>query len=193
MDEVLCIPTQEAAHVALMTQHILANETGIADVADPLGGSFYIESLTKEIQTRSLELIEGIAKKGGAQKAIEEGFYQRLIRESASDYQQQIEKGERVIVGLNRFQEKDEKVKIECFKVEEGVQEKIIERLHRVKSERDNQEVERALSNLERSMRKGENSVPALIDCAKAYATIGEMCQVIGKIVGYYEEGASWM
>jgi methylmalonyl-CoA mutase N-terminal domain/subunit len=193
MDEVLCIPTQEAAHVALMTQHILANETGIADVADPLGGSYYIESLTKEIESRALKLMEEIANKGGAQKAIEEGFYQRLIRESASDYQQEIEKGERIIVGLNRFSEKEEKVKIECFKVEEGVQERVIERLHRVKSERDNQEVERALSNLDRAVRGGKNTVPALIDCAKAYATIGEMCQVLGNIFGYYQEGALWI
>jgi methylmalonyl-CoA mutase N-terminal domain/subunit len=193
MDEVLSIPTQEAAHVALMTQHILANETGIADVADPLGGSYYIESLTKEIETRAIKLMEEIAQKGGAQKAIEEGFYQRLIRESASDYQQQVEKGERVIVGLNRFQEKEEKLKIECFKVEEGVQERVIERLHRVKSERDNQEVERALSNLDRAVSNGENTVPALIDCAKAFATIGEMCRVMGKTIGYYQEGASWI
>jgi len=193
MDEVLSIPTQEAAHVALMTQHILANETGIADVADPLGGSYYIESLSKEIETRSIKLMEEIEQKGGAQKAIDEGFYQRLIRESASDYQQQIEKGERAIVGLNRFQEKEEKLKIECFKVEEGVQERVIERLHRVKSERDNQGVERALSNLDRAVSNGENTVPALIDCAKAFATIGEMCRVMGKTIGYYQEGASWI
>ena len=96
-------------------------------------------------------------------------------------------------MGLNRFQEKEEKLKIECFKVEEGVQERVIERLHRVKSERDNQEVERALSNLDRAVSNGENTVPALIDCAKAFATIGEMCRVMGKTIGYYQEGASWI
>jgi len=191
MDEVVSIPSQEAAHVALMTQHILANETGIADVVDPLGGSYYIESLTNEIEGRALKLMEEIAHKGGAHKAIEEGFYQRLIQESASKYQQQIETGERVIVGLNRFQEKEEKVKIECFKVEEGVQERVIKRLHLLKSERDIKEVERCLRNLDREVRLGKNSVPALIDCAKAYATIGEMCQVLGKIWGYYQEGTS--
>jgi methylmalonyl-CoA mutase N-terminal domain/subunit len=191
MDEVVSIPSQEAAHVALMTQHILANETGIADVVDPLGGSYYIESLTNEIEGRALKLMEEIAHKGGAHKAIEEGFYQRLIQESASKYQQQIETGERVIVGLNRFQEKEEKVKIECFKVEEGVQERVIKKLHLLKSERDIKEVERCLRNLDREVRLGKNSVPALIDCAKAYATIGEMCQVLGKIWRYYQEGTS--
>ena len=193
MDEVLCIPTQEAAHVALMTQHILANETGIADVVDPLGGSYYIESLTKEIEGKALRLMEEIANKGGAQKAIEEGLYQRLIRESASQYQQEIENGERIIVGLNRFQEKEEKVKIECFKAEEGVQERVIQRLHHLKSGRDNEAVERSLRRLDREVRLGKNSVPALIDCARAYATISEMCQVLGKIWGTYQEGTSWI
>jgi methylmalonyl-CoA mutase N-terminal domain/subunit len=189
MDEVVSIPTQEAAHVALMTQHILANETGIADVADPLGGSYYIESLTNEIEGKALKLMEEIAKKGGAQKAIEEGFYQGLIRRSASEYQQEIEKGERVIVGLNRFQEKEEKVKIECFKVDEEVQEKVIERLHRLRSERDNDLVERSLRKLDQEVRLGNNSVPALLDCARGYATIGEMCQVLGEIWRTYQEG----
>jgi methylmalonyl-CoA mutase N-terminal domain/subunit len=193
MDEVVSIPSREAAHVALMTQHILANETGIADVADPLGGSYYIESLTNEIETRASKLMEEIANKGGAQKAIEEGFYQMLSRQSASEYQQQIEEGERIIVGLNRFQEEDEKIKIQSFKVDEGIQERVTERLHRLKLERDKKEVERCLRNLDREVRLGKNSVPALIDCAKAYATIGEMCQVLGTIWGRYEEGVAWI
>jgi len=193
MDEVLSIPSREAAHVALMTQHILANETGVADVVDPLGGSYYIESLTNEIETRALELMEEIADKGGAQKAIEEGFYQMLSRRSASEYQQQIEKGQRIIVGLNRFQEKEEKLKIQSFKVDGGVQERVIDRLHRLKSERDNREVERCLSNLDREVRLGGNSVPPLIDCVRAYATIGEMCRTLGNIWGFYKEGASWI
>jgi methylmalonyl-CoA mutase N-terminal domain/subunit len=176
-----------------MTQHILANETGIADVADPLGGSYYIESLTNEIETQALKLVDEISEKGGANKAIEEGFYQRLIRESASQYQQQIETGERVIVGLNRFREEGEKVKIECFKVEEGVQEKVIGRLHRLKSERDNDRVNRCLQELAREVRAGHNTVPALIECARAYATIGEMCRVLGSEWGLYQEGALWI
>jgi len=193
MDEVVCIPSEEAAHVALMTQHILANETGIADVADPLGGSYYIESLTNEIETQALKLVDEISEKGGANKAIEEGFYQRLIRESASRYQQQIETGERVIVGLNRFHEEGEKVKIECFKVEEGVQEKVIGRLHRLKSERDNDRVDQCLQALKREVRAGHNTVPALIECARAYATIGEMCRVLGSEWGLYQEGNLWI
>lgn len=193
MDEVLSIPTQEAAHVALMTQHILANETGIADVVDPLGGSYYIESLTNEIETRALKLMEEISHNGGAQKAIEDGFYQMLSRRFASEYQQEIEKGERIIVGLNRFKEEKERIKIESFKVDEGVQERVIQKLCRVKSERDNNEVERCLRRLDQEVRLGKNSVPALIDCARAYATIGEMCKVLGNIWGFYQEGATWI
>jgi methylmalonyl-CoA mutase N-terminal domain/subunit len=193
MDEVVCIPSREAAHVALMTQHILANETGIADVADPLGGSYYIEFLTNEIENRAQKLMEDIEHHGGAHKAIEKGFYQTLIRKSASEYQRQIEKEERIIVGLNRFQEEEEKLGIQRFKVDEGVQERVIERLHRLKSDRDNKEVKRCLRNLEEEVRRGKNSVPALIDCARAYATIGEMCQILGNIWGFYQEGASWI
>lgn len=193
MDEVVCIPSEEAAHVALMTQHILANETGIADVADPLGGSYYLESLTNEIEKNALVLMDQIAEIGGAHKAIEEGFYQKLIRESASEYQRQIESGERVIVGQNRFKEVGEKIKIECFKVEEGVQERVIESLRRLKSDRDNDLVKKCLGQLKKEVRAGKNTVPALIECARAYATIGEMCEVLGQEWGYYQEGALWI
>jgi methylmalonyl-CoA mutase N-terminal domain/subunit len=193
MDEVISIPTEAAAKVALMTQHILANETGIADVVDPLGGSYYVESLTNELEKNALVIMDEISARGGAQKAIEDGFYQGHCRKSASEYQQQIEKGERVIVGVNRFQDEDESVDAESFKSEEGVQERIIEKLHALKAGRDNAEVARCLRLLESEVRAGKNSVPALIECAKAYATIGEMCQVLGEIWGYYKEGQSWM
>ena len=193
MDEVISIPTEKAAKVALMTQHILANETGIADVADPLGGSYYIESLTNELETQALAIMEEIAAKGGAQKAIEDGIYQAHCRKAASEYQQQIESGERVIVGLNKFQDDDEVIDAESFKSEDGIQERIIAKMQQVKAERDNDEVARCLKRLEEDVRAGKNSVPALIDCVKAYATIGEMCKVLGGIWGYYKEGASWM
>ncbi len=192
-DEVVSIPTQEAAHIALMTQHILADETGIAEVVDPLGGSYYIESLTNEIEKRALGLMEEIGRRGGAQKAIEDGFYQMLIRKSASEYQQEIEKGERIIVGLNKFKEEKEKIKIDCFKVEQGVQERVVEKLRRLKMERNQDEVDRSLRRLDEEVRQGKNSVPALIDCVLAYATIGEICQVLGKIWGFYHEGAKWI
>ena len=193
MDEVVSIPTQEAARVALMTQHILANESGIADVVDPLGGSYYIESLTNEIEKRALSLMEQIRQKGGAQQAIQEGFYQMLSRKAAGEYQQEIEKGERIIVGLNKFREEKEKIKIDCFKVEEGVQGKVIEKLHNLKARRNPDEVEKCLGRLEQEVRLGKNSIPALRDCALAYATIGEMCRVLGKIWGFYHEGATWI
>lgn len=193
MDEAVCIPSQEAAHVALMTQHILANETGIADVSDPLGGSYYIEYLTNDIEKGALKLMDEIANKGGAEKAIQGGFYQQLSRQSASETQQQLEKGERVIVGLNRFREEDEKIKIKCFKVDEGAQERVIQRLHNLKADRDNDEVKKTLNNLDREVRLGKNSVPALLACVKAYATIAEMCRVLGHIWGHYQEGSTWI
>jgi methylmalonyl-CoA mutase N-terminal domain/subunit len=193
MDEVISIPTEAAAKVALMTQHILANETGIADVVDPLGGSYYIESLTNELEKKALQIMEEIKTKGGAQKAIEDGYYQALCRKSASEYQQQIESGERVIVGLNRFQDNDETIDAESFKSEEGIQERIIEKMQQLKTDRDNEEVVRCLNILKNEIRAGKNTVPALIDCVKAYATIGEMCRVFGDEWGYYREGSSWI
>ena len=193
MDEVLSIPSREAAHVALMTQHILANETGIADVVDPLGGSYYVESLTHEIEAKALQLMEEIDRKGGAQKAIEEGFYQKLIRKAAGEYQKDIETGERVIVGLNRFREEKQKIRIESFKAEEGVQERAIERLRRLKSSRDQDRVQCCLRSLEQAARLGNNTVPPLIDCVRAYATIGEMCRVLGDVWGTYQESATWL
>jgi methylmalonyl-CoA mutase N-terminal domain/subunit len=192
-DEVISIPTEQAARVALMTQHILSNETGIADVVDPLGGSYYIESLTNEMEKEALKIMELIAEKGGAQKAIEDGYFQSQCRKSASEYQQQIEKGERVIVGVNKYQEQEEEVGAQSFKVEEGIQERIIEKLKQFKSERNGEEVAKALRNLENDIKAGKNSVPALIECVNAYATIGEICQVLGDIWGYYTEGSSWM
>jgi len=193
MDEVLSIPTREAAQVALMTQHILANETGIADVVDPLGGSYYIESMTNAIEASSLRLMQQIADKGGAQKAIEAGFYQEIIRRNAGEYQKEIEKGERVIVGLNRFVDDKHKMKIESFKSDEGVQERVIQKLRALKSNRDKEKVRGCLSALEQDARLGKNTVAALIDCARTYATIGEMCQVLSSVWGTYKEGASWL
>jgi methylmalonyl-CoA mutase N-terminal domain/subunit len=193
MDEVLSIPTAEAAHVALMTQHILANETGIADIVDPLGGSYYVESLTNEIEARALKLMEEIDKKGGAQKAIEGGFYQTLMRKAATEYQQQIENKERIIVGLNKFREDNEKLSIGSFKVPAGVQERAIKKLEQLRATRDNAKVSHCLARLEKDARAGKNTVPALIDCARAYATIGEMCQVLGNVWGVYQEGVTWL
>jgi methylmalonyl-CoA mutase N-terminal domain/subunit len=193
MDEVLSIPSREAAHLALMTQHILAQETGIADVVDPLGGSYYVESLTHEIEGEALRLMGEIDLRGGAQKAIEGGFYQNLIRKAAGEYQKEIEAEERIIVGLNRFKEEGEKVRIESFKADEGVQERAIERLRHLRSTRDHERVQSCLRYLEQAARLGENTVPALIDCVRAYATIGEMCGVLGNVWGMYQESTTWL
>jgi methylmalonyl-CoA mutase N-terminal domain/subunit len=193
MDEAVSLPSQEAAHLSLMTQHILAHETGVADVVDPLAGSYYIESLTSKLEDEALALMDEISQKGGAQKAIEDGFYQRLSREAANEYQQAIEAGRRVIVGLNRFREEDEKVKIQPFRVDDNVQASVIEKLERIKSERDPRTVKRCLEQLARDARQGKNCVPALIDCAQAYATIAEMCTVLSDIWGTYQEQAIWI
>lgn len=192
MDEVISIPTKEAAQVALMTQHILANESGIADVVDPLGGSYYIESMTNRIEEDALKVMEVVTEKGGAQKAIEESYMQNECRKGAAKYQQEIESGERVIVGVNKFVDDSAQVEAECFKGEDGVQERIIEKLQTLRNTRDNDQVKASLQQLDADVRAGKNTVPALIECAKAYATIGEMCKVLGENWGFYQEGVSW-
>lgn len=193
MDEVLGIPTEEAAHVALMTQHILANESGVADVVDPLGGSYYVEFLTNKIEEEAKELMKKIDALGGAQQAIENGYYQRLIGENAFNYQREIEWGERIIVGLNKFVREGERAKIETFRVDPEAERNKIEGINNLRKNRDSAQVRTALKELEECARAGENTVPALIECVRAYATIGEMADVLRRVFGTFKEPRTWL
>jgi len=186
MDEALCLPSEEAVQVALRTQQIIAHEIGVTDTVDPLAGSYYIEKLTDEIFHRAEEYIKKIDEMGGAPSAIEKGFIQREIQDSAYRYQKEIERGERIVVGLNRYQV-DEEHKGRLLRVDPAVRELQIKKLKELKENRDNSKVEDALRRVKEVAQGDENLMFPILDAVKAYATLGEICDVLRDIFGEYE------
>jgi len=186
MDEAYCLPSEEAVQVALRTQQLIAHESGVADTVDPLGGSYYVEALTQEIVQRVQAYLDKIDELGGATSAIEKGFIQREIQDSAYRYQKEIENGERVVVGVNRFQV-DEQTSMDLLRVDPAVRISQIERLKTLKSERDNSEVSSILNNLGKAAQGDDNLVPYIVDAVKAYATLGEICDELRSVFGEYQ------
>jgi methylmalonyl-CoA mutase N-terminal domain/subunit len=189
MDEALSLPSEEAVRIALRSQQVIAHETGVADTVDPLAGSYYVESLTREIEERAEEYIRRIDEMGGAPSAIENGFIQREIQESAYAYQRQIESQERVVVGLNLFQMEEERPS-GLLRVDPAVREAQIEKLKALRSERDGDAVQRNLASLKRAAEEGGSIMPAVIGAVKAYATLGEICDVLRDVFGEYQQNA---
>ncbi len=186
-DEALGLPTEASAQLALRTQQILAYETGVADTIDPLAGSYYVEWLTDQLECRIKDYIRTIDEMGGALAAIESGYIQREIQESAWRFQQQVESGERVIVGVNRFASGEE-VQVPIQRVDRAAQLRQIERVRELRRRRDNARVRAALARLEEVARSDENTMPVILECVEAYATIGEICGVLRKVFGEYQE-----
>ncbi len=187
LDETYALPTEEAATIALRTQQIIAHESGVDRVVDPLAGSYYLEYLTDEMERRALEYIHRIDEMGGMLRAVEEGFPQKEIAESAYRTQREIESGERVIVGINRFHAPGDEP-ISLLKIDESVARAQVERLRAVKGERDAAKVQEAFGAVERACRDGSNVMPSIIAAVKAYATLGEVCDVFRKVWGVYRE-----
>ncbi len=186
-DEALGLPTEASAQLALRTQQVLAYETGVADTIDPLAGSYYVEWLTDQLECRIRDYIRTIDEMGGALAAIESGFIQREIQESAWRFQQQVESGERIIVGVNKFTTADE-LQVPIQRVDRAAQLRQVERVRDLRRRRDNRKVEAALARLEEVARGDENTMPAILECVEAYATIGEVCRVLRKVFGEYRE-----
>jgi methylmalonyl-CoA mutase, N-terminal domain len=189
-DEALALPTDAAALIALRTQQIIAEETGVANTVDPLGGSYYVESLTQKMVDGCLDYFDKIDGFGGMVEAIEAGFPQREIQESAYQYQKALERKEQTIVGVNKYVMEEENSKTEILKIDETVRDHQLERLERVKSTRDNGAVSNALDKLKKAVQNGENSMPATIEAVKAYATVEEICVALRDVYGVYEEPA---
>ncbi len=194
-DEALALPSEEAVRIALRTQQIIAYESGVADTIDPLGGSYFVEALTNKIERQALEYIQRIEQMGngsileGVFAGIENGFFQREIAQAAYEYQKQVESGEQIIVGVNRYvMPQEEKVKI--LRVDPEVQRRQIERLKRVRAERDQRAVERALERLTVAAQKRENTMPYILEAVKAYASVGEIMEVLKRVHGAYREPA---
>jgi len=187
-DEALSLPTEKSVQIALRTQQIIAHESGVANTIDPLAGSYYVEYLTKEIERRARDYIERIDRLGGALRAIETGFVQREIEESAYRYQKEIERGDRVVVGVNRFTVEEE-VPLRRLKVDPRVRERQMERLRALRERRDSERVSALLGRLEKAARSGENLMPLFIECVEAYATLGEICEVLRGVFGEHKRG----
>jgi methylmalonyl-CoA mutase N-terminal domain/subunit len=189
MDEALSLPSEEAVQIALRTQQLIAYETGVADTVDPLGGSYYLETLTRQIEERAEDYIRRIDEMGGAPAAIEQGFVQKEIQDSAYAYQREIEKEERIVVGLNRFQIEEERPK-GLLRVDPAVREAQIESLRTLKEERDSNEVRKTLSALKEAAQQGRNVMPQTIDAVRAYATLGEVCDCLREVFGEYQQSS---
>jgi methylmalonyl-CoA mutase N-terminal domain/subunit len=184
-DEALSLPTEEAARIALRTQQIVAFESGAPDTVDPLGGSYFIESLTNEVEEEARKLIHKIDAMGGSVNAIEEGFIQNKIARSAYGYQRKIETGEKIIVGVNKFQA--EETPIPILKIDDTIRNIQVEKLNRLKENRDNAKVDQLLQQLNDRAVSGENLVPAVIEAVENKITLGEIADELRSVFGEYK------
>jgi methylmalonyl-CoA mutase N-terminal domain/subunit len=187
LDEALALPTKEAATIALRTQQIIAHESGVANVVDPLGGSYFVERLTRDMEQGTLQYWNTIDRMGGMVEAIELGYPQKEIAEASYQFQQAVERREKVIVGVNDFVQQDEK-RIEILYIDDTTAETQLARLEALRKTRNNDQVARTLDTLRQTARGISNTMPAILDCVRAYATVGEMCDALREVWGEYEE-----
>jgi len=189
-DEALALPTDNAALIALRTQQIIAEETGVANTVDPLGGSYFVEALTNKMEAGALDYFDRIEAMGGMVEAVEKGFPQREIQESAYQYQKALESGDQTIVGVNKYRMDDEPQEVPILQIDESVRNHQVERLEQTRSRRDNGAVAKSLDRLRVAAQRGDNTMPATIEAVRAYATLGEVCSALRDVYGVYEEPA---
>jgi methylmalonyl-CoA mutase N-terminal domain/subunit len=187
MDEALALPTEKAVQIALRTQQVIGYESGVADVIDPLGGSYYVEKMTDRIEEEATKYLDRIEDMGGALRAIEMGYQQREIQEASYRYQMSVDNRYRTVVGVNQFQT-DEEEQPEILRVRPEVVRRQVERLNRVRAERDSGKAEAMLARLDEAARSDTNLMPVLIECVENYVTIGEICRVLRGIFGEQRE-----
>jgi len=188
-DEALALPSEDSVQIALRTQQIIAHESGVADTVDPLAGSYYIEKLTDEIERRARAYMDKIESLGGALAAIEQGYTQREIQDAAYEAQKAVERGEQVVVGVNRFVVPEEH-KLDLLRVDPAVQDQQVARLRALRERRDNERVAATLDRLEEATRGTENMLPRILDCVEAYVTLGEICGRLREVWGEYRPSA---
>lgn len=187
LDEALALPTEQSALLALRTQQIIASETGVANTIDPAGGSYAIEYLTSEIERGALAYIEKIDALGGMLRAIESGFVQAEVQQAAYDYQQAVERGEVVVVGVNRFTE-DEVRQIQTLRIDPEVERSQIARLKALRARRDTAKAKAALDEIDRRARSNENLMPAILAAVESYSTVGEISDTLRRAFGEHQE-----
>lgn len=189
-DEALALPSEEAVTIALRTQQVIGYEIGVTDTVDPLGGSYFIEKLTDEIETRVWEYLRRIEDKGGAVKAISEGYQQKEIHASAYQYQKSIEAGDKIVIGVNKFQVQEDPPQ-GLLKVDARVMEEQKIRLQSLRAARNNHQVEKTLANLKKAAASDENLMPFILEAVKSYATVGEITNVLKEVFGEYQQMVS--
>jgi methylmalonyl-CoA mutase N-terminal domain/subunit len=187
LDEVLAIPTEEAATIALRTQQIIAEESGVANTIDPLGGSYFVEALTNEMEEESFEIIRKIDDLGGMLAAIEKNYPQKEIADAAYKYQRQIDGVEKTVVGVNKYVT-EERMPVDVLEIDESLERIQIEKTNRVKNSRDNQKVKECLEKLGEACESGKNTMNPIIDAVKEYATLQEVCDVFRSVFGQYRD-----
>jgi methylmalonyl-CoA mutase N-terminal domain/subunit len=187
MDEALALPSEHAVRIALRTQQIIAHESGVTNTVDPLAGSYFVEAMTNSIEHEAYAYFDKIEKLGGVIPAIEQGYFQREIAEAAARYQREIDEKRRIIVGVNEYVT-DEPLRIPLLQMDPEGERRQIERLNRVRRERDNVAVESRLAALEDAARGKANLMPYLLDAVRAYATLGEIMCVLRRVFGEYRE-----
>ncbi len=187
-DEALALPSDEAALIALRTQQIIAHESGVTNTIDPLGGSYFIEKLTRDMEEGAFEYFRKIDAFGGMIEAVDAGFPQREIQEASYQYQLAVESNDKIIVGVNDYVMESEPMEVPLLQIDESVAELQCGRLKKLRAERDNALVEKRLKNLADGARSGENTMPLLLDAVRAYATLGEMCDALRPVFGEYKE-----
>jgi methylmalonyl-CoA mutase N-terminal domain/subunit len=189
MDEAWALPSEKAVLIALRTQQVIAHETGVTDTVDPLGGSYFVEALTNRVEEGAYDYFRRIEDLGGVLPAIEKGFFQKEIALASYRYQQELDSRERVIVGVNEYV-MEEPLAIPLLRVDREGERRHLERLNRVRRERDNREVRERLGELERAARGGKNVMPYIIEAVRSYATLGEVMGVFRSVFGEYQP--SW-
>ncbi|HXU40567.1 MAG TPA: methylmalonyl-CoA mutase family protein [Blastocatellia bacterium] len=189
-DEALALPSDEAALIALRTQQIIAHESGVVNTVDPLGGSYFLEKLTREMEEGAFEYFRKIDDFGGMIEAIEAGFPQRDIQDSSYEFQKAVESGDKIIVGVNDYVMNDQPSATNLLQIDESVAELQAERLKKLRAERNGSRVETTLKDLAAGARAGNNTMPLLLECVRAYATLGEMCDALRPVFGEYQEPA---
>jgi len=187
-DEALCLPTEEAVTVALRTQQLIAHESGVTDTIDPLGGSYYVEALTNEIEECAMSYIDKIDSMGGVTAGIEKGFFQREIADSAYKHQKEVERHERIVVGLNDYTVEKDWIPMDLLRIPPHVEREQLARLERVRQGRNRQKVKQSLDKLFGEAGKNKNLMPSIIEALKAYATLGEITEVLRSVYGEYRE-----
>ncbi len=191
MDETLALPSEKAAEIALRSQQIIAYESGVTNTVDPLGGSWFIENLTNELEKEAYEYFDKIDSQGGVVEAIENSYFQREISQASSDYQAKVDKKERFIVGVNSFIKENEEVDIPILEIRSEVQSEQIERLNKVKEERNNQKVDQLLKQITQTAEDGENVMYPIIEASLEYATLGEIVDAMKVVYGEWTENIS--